>query len=107
MLSLRVKIPRWEEMEKYSIELGTLAMQYELYNRTEGKSQATIKWYNLALKQFASFLEKEKIPPVLAGLGEAEVRRFILYLQSKNRWQEKGFLKRRTHQMDTRTLKLT
>ena len=38
---------RWEELEKDSIELGSLAKHFELYNKTEGKSPKTIVWYRL------------------------------------------------------------
>ena len=79
-------------MDKDSIELSVLAKQFELYNRTEGKSQATIDWYNLALKQLYGFLNGEERPAILAELGEVEVRQFILYLQGRNRWQENPYV---------------
>jgi integrase/recombinase XerC/integrase/recombinase XerD len=95
MVLTRAKRRRWEELEKDSIELGTLAREFELYNRTEGKSQSTIDWYNLALKQLQSFLSKGERSSVLAGLGEPEVREFILYLQDRNRWQDNPYVSNR------------
>ena len=74
---------RWEEVEKDSIELSLLAKHYELYNRTEGKSLKTIVWYNLALRQFQRFLVESEKSAWLNGLGEAEVREFILYLHKE------------------------
>jgi site-specific recombinase XerD len=79
---------RWEEVDKDSIELSLLARHFELYNRTEGKSPKTIDWYNLALRQFQRFLVESEKSHRLDGLGEAEVREFILYLQQRRRWQD-------------------
>ncbi len=83
---------RWEEVKKDSIELSVLARHFELYNRTEGKSSKTIDWYNLALKQFHRFLLESEKPTRLDGLGEVEVREFILYLQERKRWQENPYI---------------
>ncbi len=95
MVLSRAKRWRWEELEKDSIELGTLAREFEFYNRTEGKSQSTIDWYNLALKQLQRFPSKGERSSVLAGLGEPEVREFILYLQDRNRWQDNPYVSNR------------
>jgi hypothetical protein len=58
---------RWEELTKESFELTELAREYELYNRTEGKSQKTIDWYNLSLKQFHLFLLESEQPCKSSG----------------------------------------
>ena len=47
---------RWEQVEKDTIELSALIKYFELYNRTEGKSPKTIRWYEFSLKQFQRFL---------------------------------------------------
>lgn len=83
---------RWEELTKESFELTELAREYELYNRTEGKSPKTIDWYNLSLKQFHRFLMESEQSTKLAELGEREVREFILYLQEKKRWQDNSHI---------------
>ena len=92
MLVTRAKNWRWEQVEKYSIELSSLAKHFELYNRTEVKSAKTIRWYNLSLKQFYRFLLEGNKSTCLADLGEAEVREFILYLQEKRRWQDNPYI---------------
>ncbi len=81
---------RWEELTKESFELTELAKEYELYNRTEGKSPKTIDWYNLSLKQFRRFLMESEQSTKLAELDERHVREFILYLQEKKRWQDQS-----------------
>ena len=65
---------RWEHVKKDTIELSALTRYYELYNRTEGKSPKTIRWYNLSLRQFHRFLLDVKKPTVLGELGETEAR---------------------------------
>jgi len=47
---------RWEEVEKDSIELSTLARHFELYKRTEGKSPKTMDWHNQVLTLLHRFL---------------------------------------------------
>jgi site-specific recombinase XerD len=92
MVVTRKKNWRWEELDNSNIELSLLARHFELYNRTEGKSPKTIDWYNLALRQFQRFLVKSERSINLNGLGEAEVRGFILYLQERKRWQENPYV---------------
>jgi len=92
MVVTRARNWRWEEVDKDSIELAALAKHFELYNRTEGKSPKTIDWYNLALRQFQRFLVQGKRSMRLDGLGETEVREFILYLQQRTRWQENPYI---------------
>lgn len=92
MLVTRVKNWRWEDVEKDSIELSSLTRHFELYNRTEGKSAKTIRWYNLSLKQFHRFLIESEKSTSLGDLAEPEVREFILYLQEKRRWQDNPYV---------------
>jgi site-specific recombinase XerD len=79
---------RGRGLTRESFELNELAREFELHNRTEGKSSRTVDWYNLSLKQFHRFLVQSGQPTRLADLGERQVREFILYLQEKNRWQD-------------------
>ncbi|HEX77618.1 MAG TPA: tyrosine-type recombinase/integrase [Dehalococcoidia bacterium] len=92
MVATRARNPRWEELEKDSIELSVLARHFELYNRTEGKSPKTVDWYNQALEQFHRFLVEGKKSTRLGKLGEAEVREYILFLQDKRKWQDNPYV---------------
>ena len=92
MVITRTRNWRWEELEKDSIELSALAKDFELYNRTEGKSPKTIEWYNLTLRQFHRFLFESEKPTRLGELGEPEVREFILHLQGVNRWRDNPYV---------------
>ncbi len=79
---------RWEQVDKDSVELSTLARHFELHNRTEGKSPRTVEWYRLVLRLFQRFLIESEKPTNLGELWEPEVREFILYLQDKKKWQD-------------------
>ncbi len=40
-----------------NMELSTLIHHYEVHNRTEGKSERTVEWCNLALDLFLGWRE--------------------------------------------------
>ena len=40
------KAVRWDSMDKDSIALDKLILQFEAFNRSEGKTAATVQWYN-------------------------------------------------------------
>jgi len=70
-------------MEKGNIELRQLIQHFEVFNRSEGKSPKTVKWYSDVLNLFLNWIESENRPTRLAEIGENEVRAFILHLQDK------------------------
>lgn len=74
---------RWEQMQKGNIELERLIQHFEVFNRSEGKSPKTVKWYSDVLNLFLNWLESENRSTRLADLGENEIRSFILYLQGR------------------------
>ena len=65
------------------LELSTLTRHYEVHNRSEGKSESTVRWYNEVLTLFQEWLEGEGIPTTLSDIGEMEVRAFVLHLQGR------------------------
>ena len=70
-------------MDKGNLELEQLIRHFEVYNRSEGKSPYTVKWYNEALNHFLRWLISEKKPTKLREIGEEQVRDFVLYLYEK------------------------
>jgi integrase/recombinase XerC/integrase/recombinase XerD len=74
---------RWEQMEKGNIELRQLIQHFEVFNRSEGKSPRTVKWYSDVLNLLLRWLESETRPTRLEDIGENEIRAFILHLQDK------------------------
>lgn len=83
----------WQKMDPAVVDLDTLRKHFELYNRTEGKSPKTVDWYNQTLRRFERFRLNQEKSTRIADIGETEVREFILYLQSRQRWQENPYLK--------------
>ena len=69
--------------KRKSLELGALAKEFELHNRSENKSPRTVQWYNGVLRLFKGWLESEEMGTGLDDLGAHEVRRFILHLQER------------------------
>jgi len=90
---VRAKNRRWQELEKDNIPLEKLTRHFEAYNRSEGKSQKTIECYSSVLRYFAEYLTQNDLPDKLADLKIDVVRDFILYLQTKNRWNGHPYTK--------------
>lgn len=80
---VRTPNTRWEEMDKSRMDLAVLKQHFEVHNRTEGKSARTVGWYNEVLGLFLRWLESQGLPTALWGVGETEVRQFILHIQQK------------------------
>jgi len=70
-------------MDKRGIELNQLIQHFEIFNRSEGKSPMTVKWYSDVLNLFLRWLESEGMSTQLGETGEVEVRSFILHLQER------------------------
>jgi len=50
MVVTKEKNWRWEDVDKNSISLTRLAQYFDTYNRSEGKSPKTLRWYNQVLQ---------------------------------------------------------
>ena len=81
------KAKRWETMDKGNTSLDKLQLQYEALNRTEGKTEKTIRWYNLTLHQFNEFLRQKGHSDLLKDLDLELVRTYILYLQKRPKFE--------------------
>lgn len=84
---VRVRNRRWQELEKSEIPFHKLAQHFEAYNRSEGKSPATIYWYSRVLTYFSDYLNKHNLSSNLENLDLLTVREFILYLQTRKKWE--------------------
>jgi len=108
---VRARNRRWQELEKDTIPLEKLTRHFEAYNRSEGKSPKTIECYSSVLRYFAEYLTQNDLPDTLADLHIDVVRDFILYLQTKKRWnshpysKSDGYLSPGTVQNYVRTLR--
>ena len=54
---------RWEQMDKSQITLDKLLGMYDIYNRSEGKTPKTLRFYNQNIQRESRnerFIEKER-----------------------------------------------
>ena len=58
-------------MSSRKLDLSTLILQFEVHNRSEGKSPETVDWYNEALGLFYRWLQEEGMSCLIEDLGEA------------------------------------
>jgi site-specific recombinase XerD len=83
---VRAKNRRWQELEKDNIPFEKLTQHFEAYNRSEGKSPATVEWYSRVLRYFDNYLNEHNLPSTLGDLNIFVVREFVLYLQTRKKW---------------------
>ena len=71
-------------MDAERLEFGVLVQRFEVHNRSDGKSESTVEWYNEVLGLFLGWLIAEGMSTFLDDVGEDEVRLFVLHLQGRN-----------------------
>ncbi len=74
------------EKKKGRIPLAKLAKHFDTNNRSEGKSPRTVLWYSRILTYFEDYLREQGLPDDLDHLQVDVVRGFIVYLQTKKKW---------------------
>lgn len=74
---------RWSDVRKNNIELKDLVNYYETFNRSEGKSPKTVKWYREVLDRFVGWLELQEKSTKLGSIDQIDVIEFILWLREK------------------------
>lgn len=87
------KAVRWDEMDKDSTPLEKLVVQFDAFNRSEGKTAYTVRWYNNCLGLFLDYVKGAGIAPVLGSINIEVVREYILHLQKRVRYQGHNFKK--------------
>ncbi|MFC2021597.1 tyrosine-type recombinase/integrase [Chloroflexota bacterium] len=70
-------------MNKGDIHLQELKKYFDTYNRSDGKSPSTLRWYDQTLNMFLGWLIETGRPVTLASFDEHVVREFILYIQER------------------------
>lgn len=86
------KAVRWDSMRKDNIPLEKLVLQYQAFNRSEGKTPSTVRWYNSCLSQFVDYIRTQNIEPVLGSVDTGVVREYILYLQQRSSYNDHPFI---------------
>jgi site-specific recombinase XerD len=74
---------RWESMDKSNTDLSVLMRHFEVHNKTEGKSERTVEWYNEVLDLLYRWLKGQDLSTNLGSIDEMVVREFLLDLQSR------------------------
>ncbi len=74
---------RWQDMDKGVIRLQDLIQNFDIYNRSDGKSPYTLNWYQQTLNTFLGWLIDTGRPVTLGSVDESIVREFILWFQQR------------------------
>lgn len=77
------KNKRWQDMDKSTMDLAELVKYFDTYNRSDGKSPCTLRWYQQSLGMFLSWLGENGRPSKLGAIDENVVREFILWFQAR------------------------
>jgi len=97
---------RWEEMDKSEITLESIYRSYELFNRSEGKSQRTVTWYDEKLHEYSRWLEGNGYSTALGGFDADRVREYILYLQAREtKYEGQPFIPTRPGKLAPETIR--
>lgn len=70
-------------MDHSDTDLSLVMKHFEVHNKTEGKSESTVLWYNEVLGLFRGWLKDNGLPTTLEFMDEMTVRQFILHLQNR------------------------
>jgi hypothetical protein len=66
----RLRLPKWNYMDKGNIRLGQLVEDFLLAKRSAGCSTKTTSWYADTLSLYLRFLEAQGLPLILRSLSE-------------------------------------
>jgi len=72
---------RWQTMDKSRTPLEKLALQWETFNRSDGKTLRTTEWHSQTLRLFLRYLQEQGYSALLRDVSLEIVREYILYLQ--------------------------
>ncbi|MFQ6028336.1 MAG: tyrosine-type recombinase/integrase [Dehalococcoidia bacterium] len=79
-------------MDKSNTPLEKLTLQYEAFNRTEGKSEKTVSWYNHVLWRLSDYLKENGYSTELKDLNLELIRTYILHLQKRQRYDRHPYI---------------
>ena len=80
------KALRWDSMHKDDTPLEKLILQFEAFNRSEGKTASTVAWYRTGLGLFVNYLCTSNISPVLGSIDVGVGREYVLHLQKRRKF---------------------
>jgi site-specific recombinase XerC len=68
-------------MKPKNLTLEEMIKFYDTYLRSEGKSPATLSWYNQTLHSLLGWLRQTGHPVTINSIDERTVREFVLWYQ--------------------------
>ena len=95
---------RWDTMDKGDVTLDKLMLQYEAFNRTEGKTDKTILWYNQSLHHLNEFLKQNGHSNLLKDLNLEVIRTYILHLQKRQRFIDHPYIPTKDERLSPATV---
>lgn len=96
---------RWKDVRKGEIDLEQLLGYFQVANRAEGKSPATLSWYEQNVGLFLRHLQRQGRSTKLADVGVLEARDFILSLQGQDtRFANNPFTPARPHRLSSHSI---
>ena len=81
------KAVRWDSMDKDNTRLEKLVLEFEAFNRSEGKTPKTVAWYKTGLGLFVDYLRTNSITPVLGNIDVGVGREYVLHLQKRSKFE--------------------
>src|SRR3990170_2953993 len=98
-------VKRWRDMRKSDIILEQLISHFQVANRAEGKSPATLRWYEQNLDLFLRYLGERRHSLRLRDVGLDQAREFVLALQDQDvRFANNPFTPTRKHKLSSHTI---
>ena len=71
-------------MDHDKTPLIKLILQFEAFNRSEGKTLKTVEWYENSLAQITDYLDANGIEPILGSIDIGLARDYIPYLRKRH-----------------------
>jgi len=94
-----------KKMRAGDVTLEQLATYFQVSNRAEGKSPATIRWYEQNIALFLRFLNDRDLSTAVRDVGLPEAREFILSLQAQTtRFASNPFTPTREQHLSSHTI---
>ncbi len=91
-----------EKVEALSFD--ELILRYELSNQADGKSPKTILWYTSMLAMFSGYMKTNRYSCNITDFTIDNVRRYVLYLRDKPRFQGHPYTPQRDKPISPRTV---
>ena len=98
------KAMRWDSMNKNDTPLEKLILQFEAFNRSEGKTAKTVRWYNTGLGLFVDYFGGASVTPILGNVDIGVVREYILHLQKRKKFEDHPITPRQDELLSPQTI---